>query len=280
MTARAERGPPAVDKARVRRAFHRGAPWYESHARVQRRASARLLEAVLPLPAPPRAVLDVGAGTGALLSRIASLFPDARVAGVDLADAMARAARAVVPAAHLCVGDAEALPFQAGAFDLVLSTSTLQWVGSLDLALAEARRVLAPGGTLAVALFAGDTLRELRAAWSEALPEGTRDDGHPFPSLAGLGAALERAGLAQRVLVSERVVELHTHPLALLRALKRMGAGGAPLRSAVLPFDGLGARPALERMARLYQARHGGPDGVPATWEIAYAVARAGPAAR
>ncbi len=269
-----------VDKSRVRRSFSRGAAEYDAHAVVQRRAADRLLELALPGTAPPRWVLDVGYGTGALLARLADIFPRAALAGVDLAPGMAHVARRRPVRAQLGVGDAEALPFHDGAFDLVVSTSTFQWLPRLDRALCEASRVLAPGGTLAIAFFGGETLHELRGAWRAALAGGAPDHSHQFHGEQDLALALAGAGLAAHVLTSERVVERHAHPLALLRALKRMGAGNAAPRGADCAAGpgtsgcGMGARGALERMVRAYQARHGDHAGVAATWDVLYAVAR------
>jgi malonyl-CoA O-methyltransferase len=268
-----------VDKDRVRRSFSRGAAEYDAHAVVQRRAVDRLLELALPATAPPRRVLDVGYGTGALLARLAGIFPGAALAGIDLAPGMALAARRRPIRAWLGLGDAEALPFRAGTFDLVVSTSTLQWLPRLERALCEARRVLAPGGTLAVAFFGGDTLHELRGAWRAAVGDAP-DHSHHFHAERDLAAALAAAGLASRVLTSDRLVERHAHPIDLLHALKRIGAGNAAPRgrcaagaSSCRNGCGMGARGALERMASIYRTRHGGPDGVPATWDILYAVA-------
>jgi malonyl-CoA O-methyltransferase len=167
------------------------------------------------------------------------------------------------------VGDAEALPFREGAFDLVVSTSVLQWLPTLETAFAEARRALAPGGLFAVALFAGATLAELRGAWRDAAPEGCLRT-HRFHAMEEVTSALAAAGLAAVSLEREVVVERHADVPSLLRALGRIGANG----NATPAGAGLGGRRALERMMRLYDARHRSDDGIPATWEIVYALAR------
>jgi malonyl-CoA O-methyltransferase len=161
-----------VDKARVRRSFSRSAAAYDGHAAVQRTVQDRMLAAIAEIAAGPRRVLDVGSGTGALLARLAAARPALRTAAIDLAPGMAAATRARLPAALVAAADADALPFRDGAFDLVLSTSTLQWLPRLEPAFAEARRVLAPGGVLAVALFGARTLHELRDAWRAAAGAG------------------------------------------------------------------------------------------------------------
>ena len=263
-----------LDKARVGRAFSRSAAQYDAHARVQRRAAERLLDLARGHAPAYRRVLDVGAGTGALLARLGAERPGAQLMGVDLAPGMVSAARARAPCATHAAGDAEALPVRAGLFDLVVSTSALQWLSRLEPAFAEARRVLVPGGILAVALFGGATLNELLAAWRTALPAGEPDRTHRFHSERDVAAALFASGLALQRLESERVVERHADPLALLRSLKSIGAVNAAPRSRGIGAGGLGARATLARMAMAYRGRHGDADGVPATWEILYAVAR------
>ncbi len=273
----AARGAPignAVDKARVGRAFSRGAAEYDAHARVQRHAAERLLALALAWAPFPRRVLDVGAGTGALLARLGVERPMARAAGLDIAPGMVQTARSRAPRAAHAAGDAEALPLRSGLFDLVVSTSTLQWLPRLEPAFGEARRVLIPGGTLAIALFGGATLHELLDAWGAALPAGAPDLTHRFHGERDVAAALTASGLSLRRLESERVLERHAHPFALLRSLKRIGAGNAAPGAGKQGVGGLGARGTLARMAMAYQARHGERGGVPATWEIVYALAQ------
>jgi malonyl-CoA O-methyltransferase len=261
-----------VDKARVRAAFSRGASAYEEQARVQRRVVELLLERLAGLGAAPRRCLDVGAGTGLLLSRLRLAHPGLLAAGVDLSPEMARTGRAREPGAAWAVADAEALPFAAGSFDLLVSTSTLQWLPRLGAAFAEMGRVLRPGGLLAVALFGGETLWELRGAWREALPPGTPDRTHRFFDVEAVEAALREAGLGGVAVSSARLVEHHPDVLHLLRALKAIGAGNAAPGGA--QPAGLGARRVTERMARAYQARHRQPEGIPATYEVVTAVGR------
>jgi len=254
-----------VDKARMGAALQR---------EVAHRLAAVLREAD-PEAAPPGSrVLDVGCGTGAMLlalgaggARGAGL---AAAAGVDLAHGMLRVAARALPAARLAGGDAEALPFRDAAFDLVASSSAFQWLPDLAPALAEARRVLRPGGTLALALFCGETLRELRAAWRDALPAGAPPSTHRFHAPGTVREALLRAGLAPLRFETERRVVRHASVLELLESLRGIGAGNAVAGRA----GGLGLRRAVREATRLYEERHGDGGGVPATWDVAYAVAR------
>jgi len=98
-------------------------------------------------------VLDLACGTANLLPRLAEW--GARVGhytGVDVSSEMLRAAGAKVSAssipAAVVVADAAALPFPGARFDTVVSASALHDFPAPEHALAEARRVLRPGGRL------------------------------------------------------------------------------------------------------------------------------------
>ena len=94
-------------------------------------------------------VLEVGAGTGLNLPRYRSA--DLLVA-LEPHRTYSRRLRARAGAAHVPVevvaGTAEELPFPDESFDNVVTTLSLCSVGDLDVALAEIRRVLRPGGAL------------------------------------------------------------------------------------------------------------------------------------
>lgn len=102
-------------------------------------------------PDAPGSVLDVGAGTGELLALVHARFPDAALSGVDPAARMLARAREKPFPAELSIGTAEALPFPAEHFDLVLSTMSFHHWADPARGLAEIHRVLTPGGTAVVA---------------------------------------------------------------------------------------------------------------------------------
>jgi malonyl-CoA O-methyltransferase len=257
-----------VDKRRVRASFSRSAAAYDGRARVQRAVQDRMLALLAEIAPGARRALDVGAGTGALLARLAAARPGLRAAAVDLAPGMAATTRARLPAAAVAAADAEALPFRAAAFDLVLSTSTFQWLTRLEPAFSEARRVLAPGGALAVALFGEGTLRELHESWRGAAGADVART-HRFFSREEVAAALGAAGLEVRSVADETLIEREPDARAVLRGLKEIGA-----TSAVPDPRGLAGRRATLEMLRRYDASHGGPEGVAVTWRVVYAVAR------
>ena len=103
--------------------------------------------------APGRRLLDVGCGSGQLALLAAK--DGVEVTGVDIAAnwverAQARA-RAEGVTARFEVADAEALPFEAASFDVVVSLIGAMFAPRPDLVAQELLRVCTPGGTLAMA---------------------------------------------------------------------------------------------------------------------------------
>jgi len=93
-------------------------------------------------------VLDVGSGPGDLAAAAAALGAD--TVGIDVAPSMVRRAAIANPSIPFRVGSFEAIPAGEGAFDAVVGNFVFNHVGRPGVALAEARRVLRPGGWLAL----------------------------------------------------------------------------------------------------------------------------------
>jgi SAM-dependent methyltransferase len=120
------------------------------------------------LPAPGRLTVDVGCGEGRLTRALAEAGH--RVVGADTAGALVEAALSHPGRAPAVVADATRLPFPDGCADLVIAFMCLHDFDDMPAAVAEAARILTPGGRLAVALhhpfvtarFAGTYLGEQR----------------------------------------------------------------------------------------------------------------------
>jgi ubiquinone/menaquinone biosynthesis C-methylase UbiE len=91
-------------------------------------------------------VLEIGCGTGAVLSTITA--PAAHLAGIDIDRAAIQMAKRTVPTAILAAADAHKLPFASGSFDIAFFHFVLLWLSQPAAALAEARRVTRRGGAI------------------------------------------------------------------------------------------------------------------------------------
>lgn len=163
----------------------------------QRREVLRLLALT-----PGEAVLDLGSGPGLLAIDMArAVGPTGQVCGIDLSDSMLALARGrPVPAGGAPVeyrhGGADAVPYPDGSFDAAVCTQVLEYVADIPAALAEALRVLRPGGRLLVLDTDWDSIvwhstdpdrmRRILRTWEQHLAD-------PFLPRA-LGRHLRRAG--------------------------------------------------------------------------------------
>lgn len=100
---------------------------------------------------PGHRVLDVGTGTGTVAAAIMST--GAKVTGVDADASMVELAARLVPEADFGLAVLPALPFEDAHFEAVLANFVINHVGRPLAALAELRRVTAPGGHVAVTIW-------------------------------------------------------------------------------------------------------------------------------
>jgi ubiquinone/menaquinone biosynthesis C-methylase UbiE len=149
--------------------------------------------------------LDVGCGPGALTEVLASAVGPDRVAAVDPSPEYVGACRRRVPGVDVRIGQAEALPFDDGVFDAVLSQLVVQALDDAPQAAREMARVLAPGGVMATCVW---DFREgmplLGAYWAAARavdPEGARRAGadltNPWCTPDGLRRLWGEAGMEE-----------------------------------------------------------------------------------
>jgi arsenite methyltransferase len=146
----------------------------------------RVIRAALGLK-PGEDVLDIGSGPGFLASEMsAEVGPGGSVTGVDPSPSMLALARGRPQAANsalvkFCAGEATALPCAGNSFDAVTSTQVYEYVENVPAALAEAWRVLRPGGRLlvldtdwdSIVWRSGDhdRMRRVLAAWDRHLAD-------------------------------------------------------------------------------------------------------------
>ncbi len=172
----------------------------------------------------PRA-LEIGAGTGYFTINLMRAGVVGEGVATDISPGMLSALSATARRLDLDVrtveADAEALPFADGSFDLVVGHAVLHHLPGLDRAMAEFRRVLAPGGTLA---FMGEPSRHgdrlaatpkwigglVEPAWRRIMRAAPKENGaDPVPAAERTYGRLE--GL----------VDVHTFTPGALEALAR-----------------------------------------------------------
>ena len=125
--------------------------------------------------------LDIGCGSGLAASLAAA--HGANVAGIDASQKLLDIAKMRVPAGDFRQSDLETLPFPDGSFDVVTGFNSFQYAANAVDALEEARRVLAPDGTVAIVTWGqpeGMEAAELLAALTPLLPPAPPGSPGPF----------------------------------------------------------------------------------------------------
>ena len=117
-------------------------------------------------------ILDVGTGTGALATTLASLLPGSAILGVDASAGFIEHAKTKARSGRVQfeVGDAQALRFGDASFDRAASLLVLNFVPDAGKAVAEMRRVTRRGGTVSACTWDyGEGMESLRIFWDEAV---------------------------------------------------------------------------------------------------------------
>jgi ubiquinone/menaquinone biosynthesis C-methylase UbiE len=135
------------------------------------------------------AILDSGCGTGRFAAPLAARF-DARVYGLDPSAKMLALARRNSPTMLPLQAAAEAIPARSESFDLVFVSLALHHIGDRPAAFREWRRVLRPGGRLAIRTSTVETADSY--LWLRFFPSAARIEQARTPSrqqIADLAAA-------------------------------------------------------------------------------------------
>jgi ubiquinone/menaquinone biosynthesis C-methylase UbiE len=182
-----------------------GAAWRDGPERVYRRL-AQVLVAASPVSLDGGRVADVGAGTGAASRAIAEA--GGRPIALDLAPGMLAVDRGQRPPA--VVADVRGLPLATASCRAVVAAFSFNHVPDPERALAEAARVVQPGGAVLASAYATDDSHPVKGAVEAALTElgwsppswisELRE--HAIPRLAttaGAQGAADAAGLAAEV---------------------------------------------------------------------------------
>jgi SAM-dependent methyltransferase len=253
---------------------------------VHRAATLALLDVVAAdVEAGATRLVDVGCGTAAMVAAAIRRWPRVELDGVDVSAGMLQVAARTVDALpeperariRLHQAPADRLPFDDGSVDVALTAFVLQLVPSRHRALRDMRRVLRPGGRVAIVTWmrGGEPL-EADRAYDEALEDAglePRDTGGGSDDIGSPGEAvaiLRRAGFSEATARGDRLDHQFT-PESFLAFIARFDDADQ-----FVAMDA-GERAALEQdvLARL---RRLSPAGLRLAIPIVYATGRRGSA--
>ena len=231
---------------------------------MQKRLAKELISSLPSLKKDGLKILDIGSGTGEVAFLLADKFKGASIRGCDLALGMVRKAinKNRFPNVNFEVADAESLPYHDSEFDLVVSSTTLQWVEDLKSAFSEAKRVLKPGGYFAFITFGPKTLSELKRSYKSAF-DAEATYLHSYRNMREIAVMLKSVGFEVLRNNSDTVREFYPDFKTFFRSLKGLGALNA---STGLP-KGLKSKSKMAALIRSYEANSRIGKQVYATYE-------------
>lgn len=275
-----------LDKKAIQDGFNRAAHSYDQAACLQREVAERLLERLAVIKYRPKTILDLGIGTGECSLKLAQMYPEAKIIGLDLAYEMVEFAKHKLGLAQQKSGlfqrikshlsgeqkgsqcdficaDAESLPLQDNSIDLIFSSLTIQWCEDLQSLFQEFNRVLSPDGFILFSTFGIDTLKELKKSWA-----AVDDYGHvnEFSDLHDIGDQMLAGGFRDPVVDAEFIVVEYNKVIQLLKDLKAIGAQNHLYARP----KGLMTKTKLNQMLSNYESFVLGNGKYPATYEVVY----------
>ncbi len=243
-------------KARVGRSFDRAHATYARFASVQAEAARACAAKVEPGHYP--SILEIGAGCGVLTHSAARRFSHERYVAVDIAPRMLEGIdTGLLTAPELLVADGEELGFDPGTFDLLLSSSTMQWYADPTRSIPENLGLLRAGGSFSLSAFVRGSLYELAEA----------------SAATGFGSMLRMWGPEFYVQLMESMPDIRfqwevcEHVVvfpdvhSFLRAHQATGATASAQKSPARPK-------AYRDFIRYYESRFSVPGGIRATSQV------------
>ncbi len=254
-------GMRGIDSKRVSERFRRSLASYDREAVVQREVGEHLV-ALLGDRGDLRSdrVLDIGCCTGAVTEILCAAHPVRTLFLNDLVAecchyAARRLALRVVDAVETLPGNIETITLP-DSLDLVVSSSTFQWVEDLAGCLRKIAGALLPGGYLACSLFGPGTMAQFKELTGIGLD---------YLSERQLSAVLTPAFEIVHMEEQHRTVRF-AEPREILRHIQLTGVGG------VGSFRWTPSR--LRRFERLYRERYGDRLGVPLDYAPIFVIAK------
>ena len=211
-----------LNKQKVQEQFSRSAERYDQIAVMQQKIADELLsKAGTSLGVRHSSFVDLGCGTGYVLEQL-ERQANLKLHGLDLSPTMLGQAEKRLQSAELTQGDIESLPYANNAFDVLFSSSAIQWC-DLGKALAEIGRVGKQDSRVFLSTFLEGTLQEWRSLWMST----EQREQHQFLSKGEALQCLQANGF-QKIQLEEKVIEQKFTDLSeAIVSIRGIGAGNA-----------------------------------------------------
>lgn len=204
-----------IDTIRVKESFSKSADSYHCNSYVQKQICCKLMEMLLVnVDEELNRVLEIGCGSGNLTKLILQQYPNCGGVINDLCDRWKSRIEPLIVERDFSMvwEDAESISFD-GEYDLIASSSAIQWFNKPDLFLANCYDTLRSGGYMLISTFGSDNLKEIRELTGVGLE---------YYSLDKLCSSIPKDAILLEYNQIEIVLEFDS-PLDVLKHLKQTG---------------------------------------------------------
>ncbi len=260
-----------IEKQRIARSFSQAATSYDSHASLQRNVADKLLKQ-LKQDVSVQRVLDLGSGTGYCTNKLHSLYPNAEIVNLDIAEAMLvfasnRHKGSNFKEKSICA-DAEALPFIDNTFDIIISSLSIQWCQNYSALFSELKRVLKSRGEFYISTFGPETLQEVTQAWQKV---DSFVHVNRFSTDSFLVEKIHNKAFSEVQIEIDPILTYYQSFEKLARELKSIGARNMNAGQA----HGLNGRNKLSKLKLAFERNFDKKLGIPVTYQVYYIRAQA-----
>ena len=250
----------------VSKRFSAAASSYHAASSIQQETAMMLMH-YLPQNVKFEQVLDVGCGTGFVSKLVADKIPEAYIDGIDISPAMVIEARQIMNGrSNVSFSVADAYNYHVEKkYDLILSSSALQWVFPMEVSLRNLVSLLLPGGYFVAAVMIKGTFAELHEARKRVAP--AKLPSIQLPNGQDILTYLENAGMKIVQSKEKKIHAVYTSGLDFLSNIHNQGVTSGQFSRSKVPLT----RSEIRHLITDYETNYGVEnDGVMATYRVLY----------
>ena len=215
-----------IDKEYKRKVFNRNAKTYDEYSSLQNKISDNLFKKLDLIEVRPNFILDLGCGTGRNGGILKEKYQNIRLINYDFSINMLQEAKknqhkVLGAKSEFICGDIEKLSFSENTFDVIWSTSSLQWCNNLSDIFKRAKLILKPGGLFIFSTFGPNTLFELKNVTKRI---SNYQKTNNFLDVLSIKDKLVKEGFSNPVIDSEEFCLTYQNINKLFLDLRKIGA--------------------------------------------------------
>jgi malonyl-CoA O-methyltransferase len=260
-----------LDKKQLIMHFDRNAVNYDYYANVQKKMSNVLINRLLQEKKDYKRcykILDIGCGTGILTKRVAEIYINSEITGIDISKNMIDIVKnnlKIYNVRFLC-DDIEKAKLDE-KFDIIVSSATFQWFENLEDTLINITNYLEKNGVLLFSTFGENTFQELHNSYKLAKEKlGILDNSYPGQRFYSFDDILNIILNNQNLIVNgfeNNEIELFDSVKDFLTSVKKIGANNSNRIKNRNPR-------LIKDMIELYEANYRIKDKIEATYNCMY----------